>query len=423
MSVPILEHELGPKCSERFKVNSEKYYDYIVLGAGVVGLTIARELKGRELDASVLVIDKEQQLGLHASGRNSGVLHSGVYYPAGSIKAQVCVEGARAMAEYCRKHDLPILNTGKVIVPTHEENDSQVDLLYQRAQENGARVELIDRQGLKEIEPEAHTASGRALYSPETAVVDPKAILGHLMQTLQAAGVEFRLGLACSDADPDESIVCCGDEKFKYGHLYNATGAYADRIAKTFGVGEQYVLIPFKGKYFRLRPDSGIHINGLVYPVPDLNVPFLGVHSVKSVHGDVYFGPSAIPALGRENYHGLDGVSTREGASIFYFLLDQYRRDNQGFRHLMHEESRRLFKNKFVADARLLIPRIAPAMLVASQKVGIRPQLLDVNRHELVMDFLVQSKGNTTHVLNAISPAFTCSLSFARMVVDTQAES
>jgi len=399
-------------------VEDKKYYDYIVLGAGIVGLSIARELISREPDASLLVIEKEGQPGMHASGRNSGVLHSGIYYPSGSVKAHVCTEGARAMALYCREHGLPIEQIGKVIVPSCIEHDPQIDLLHERAHSNGARVELIDARQLEEIEPEARTASGRALYSPDTAVIDPLAILQHIREALKVAGVNFRYHSPCSGADVENSVVRCHDEAFKFGHLYNATGAFADRIAKMFGVGDEYVLMPFKGRYYRLKADSGIHINGLIYPVPDLNVPFLGVHSVKSVHGDVYFGPSASPVLGRENYHGVEGINLRDGSSIFYHLLDQYRRDNQNFRHLMHEEGKRLLKSKFVAAAQALVPNVTGSMLESSRKVGIRPQLLNTERHELVMDFLVENHANTTHVLNAISPAFTSGFSFAKMVVD-----
>jgi len=381
-------------------------------------LSVARELGAREPGASLLVSEKESRPGCHASGRNSGVLHSGIYYPSGSVKAKVCGEGAKEMAAYCKANDLPILNVGKVIVPTREEDDPQVDLLYQRAQANGVRIDLIDAHDLKEIEPEARTATGRALYSPGTAVIDPLAILSHIRKGLEQAGVTFCFDSSCSGADPDRSTVAFREECVCYGHLFNATGAYADRIAKMFGVGEQYTLLPFKGRYFRLRPDAGIHINGLIYPVPNLDVPFLGVHSVKNIKGDIYFGPSAMPALGRENYHGMEGFDLRDSGQICARLLEQYWFNKQGFRQLLQEEAGRLFQSRFAAAAQKLVPRVTASALVPSSKVGIRPQLLDIKSHELVMDFLVENKGNTTHVLNAISPAFTSAFSFSRLVVD-----
>jgi len=395
-----------------------KKYDYIVLGAGIVGLSIARELVAREPDVRLLVIEKEDRPGRHASGRNSGVLHSGIYYPSGSMKAKVCGEGAKEMAAYCEANSLPILHVGKVIVPSREEDDPQVDLLYRRAQANGVRIDLIDADVLKEIEPEARTATGRALYSPDTALIDPLAILGHIRQELEDAGIVFCYESACSGADPDQSIVFCGKESFGYGHLFNAAGAYADRIAKMFGVGEQYTLLPFKGRYFKLHADTDIHIKGLIYPVPNLDVPFLGVHSVRNIQGDTYFGPSATPALGRENYHGVEGFDLLDSGQICARLLEQYWFGKQGFRQLLQEETVRLFHSGFASAAQKLVPRVTASALISCNKVGIRPQLLDTKKHELVMDFLTETMGNTTHVLNAISPAFTSAFSFARLVVD-----
>lgn len=393
-------------------------YDYVVLGAGIVGLSIAREVVAREPAARVLVIEKEDRPGRHASGRNSGVLHSGIYYPSESLKAKVCAAGAKAMAAYCEENDLPILRVGKVIVPARSQDDPQVDLLYRRAQANGVRIRLIDAEELKEIEPEARTASGRALYSPDTAVIDPLAILNHVRQELEHAGVEFRYGSPCTGGDADASMVFCGEESFGYGHLYNAAGAYADRIARIFGVGEQYTLLPFKGRYLKLRSDAGLDIRGLIYPVPNLEVPFLGVHSVRNIKGDTYFGPSAMPALGRENYQGLDGFSLQDSLQILTRLGEQYWFNQQGFRKHLHEEAGRLFQSAFAADAQRLVPRVTASALAPCDKVGIRPQLLDTREHRLVMDFLVETKDSTTHVLNAISPAFTSAFSFARIVVD-----
>jgi len=176
--------------------------------------------------------------------------------------------------------------------------------------------------------------------------------------------------------------------------------------------------LPFKGRYFKLRPEANIHIRGLIYPVPSLDVPFLGVHSVKSINGDAYFGPSATPALGRENYHGLVDFHLQDSGRICVRLLEQYWLNKQKFRQLLHEEVRRLSRSGFAAAAQNLVPRVTASSLAPSGKVGIRPQLLDVEKHELVMDFVVETKNNTTHVLNAISPAFTSAFSFARLVVD-----
>ncbi len=393
-------------------------YDFIILGAGIIGLAVARELKQREPDATILVLEKESCPGKHASGRNSGILHSGIYYPTESLKAKVCAAGSEAMAAYCQEHGLPLQRVGKVVVPTCVENDAQVDLLLRRGKANGARVSLLDEAELKEIEPAAHTATGRALHSPDTAIIDPLAILKHLVSMLEQQGVGFAFSTACTAVDGEKQKLFCDAACFEYGHLYNTTGQYADRIAKQFGVGEQYTLIPFKGRYYSLSPDSGIKINGLIYPVPDLNVPFLGVHSVRNIAGESYFGPSAMPAFGRENYHALKGINATDASEISYRIMQQYWHNQQGFRQLLHEEAGRLMKSRFVAAAKVLVPKLDAWMLKPSQKVGIRPQLLNTQTHKLVMDFMVLRKENTTHVMNAISPAFTSAFAFAPLVVD-----
>jgi (S)-2-hydroxyglutarate dehydrogenase len=392
-------------------------FDYIILGAGIIGLTIARKLKQNNPSASILILEKEKLLGMHGSGRNSGVLHSGIYYPENSLKAKVCLNGSRAMMKYCLERELPVNKLGKVIVPTTLADDQQIDVLYARANSNGARAYIIDKQELKEIEPFARTASGRALFSPDTAVVDPKLILKQLYQDLTEQGVQVKFQSLCIDADHEKSEIQTKNARYTYGHLINATGQFSDKIAHIFDVGREYVLLPFKGLYYKLSEDSGIHLQRLVYPVPDLKVPFLGVHSVNSIDGASYFGPTAIPALGREHYKGLKGINIKDALSISYRLCEQYVRNQQGFRHFSHEEAGRFIKSRFVQAAQKLVPAIKAEYLLPSNKVGIRAQLLNKNTHKLIMDFLVERRKNSTHVLNAVSPAFTSSFSFADYVV------
>ncbi len=397
-----------------------KNFDYIILGAGIVGLTIAKTLVEKYSDSKILIIEKEPQSGLHGSGRNSGVMHSGIYYPSDSLKALVCSEGSKKMASYCDEHNLPINRMGKVVVPTKEHDDPQVELLFQRGQENGAKVEIIDEQQLKEIEPDARTASGRALYSPNTAVVDPKAILKKIINELEDNNVEIQYSTQCKSVDAKKSIIYTEKDKMSYGVLYNATGQYADKIAKLFGAAENYTSLPFKGLYYKLSHESNIHFNGLIYPVPDLNVPFLGVHTVKTIDGNQYLGPTAIPAFGRENYQGLEGVNIAETGQISYHLIQQYIKNNQGFRQFAHEEAFRFLKKNFTQAVQALVPAIKEEYLLPSNKVGIRAQLLNTKTRKLEMDFLVERKDNTVHILNAVSPAFTSSLKFAELVVENK---
>jgi (S)-2-hydroxyglutarate dehydrogenase len=216
----------------------------------------------------------------------------------------------------------------------------------------------------------------------------------------------------------DESTVLTDKGKYGFGHLVNCAGAYADKIAKQFGIASEYTMLPFKGLYYKLSPDSGIRLNGLVYPVPDLNVPFLGVHTVKGIDGTNYFGPTAIPAFGRENYQGIEGVRIGEALDTSWQVFQQYLRNQQGFRNYAHAEAFRFFKSRFAEAAKKLIPDLDKKYLLKCSKVGIRGQLLNKRTHELMMDFLVQNAKNSTHVLNIVSPGFTSSFSFAKYIAD-----
>lgn len=393
--------------------------DFLIIGGGIVGLSIARQLRSMHgQSVRIMVLEKESEIGLHSSGRNSGVLHSGIYYPGGSLKARVCGQGAREMATWCDERGLPVRRCGKVLVPVKEEDGPQVGLLLGRARQNGVKVEHLDRQALAELEPEARSATGEAIWCPETSVIDPKAVLDCLVQELRGDGVEIRTGEAFAGVDRDQHAVLTTRGRISYGHAINAAGLHADRVAHVFGAGMQYVLLPFRGAYWKLASGSGLDIRGLIYPVPDLNVPFLGVHTTITTGGNTYFGPTAMPALGRENYRGLDGVDWSEAGRIVGDLSMQFLRNRQGFRNLAFQESRKTLKSGFVRDAQKLIPRLRPEHLHRCDKVGLRAQMLDVIRRELVMDFLVEKGERETHILNAISPAFTSAFAFARHVID-----
>jgi L-2-hydroxyglutarate oxidase LhgO len=390
----------------------------VIVGAGVVGLALARELRRAHPTARILVLEKESGLGQHASGRNSGVLHSGIYYAAGSVKGRLCAQGAKELAQYCEEERLPINRCGKVIVPAADGEDAQLDELLRRGTSNRARAELIGERQLAEIEPETRSYSGRALYCLDTAVVDPKAILQRLSSSLLADGVQVLFGHPAERVDVGPGTLQVRGSSISFGHLFNAAGLHADRVARAFGAGARYVILPFKGLYRRLLPESGLSVRGLIYPVPDLKVPFLGIHFTRAVGGDIYVGPTAVPALGRENYEGLHGVRLWEALSIGSRVVGQYIRNRQGFRKFAHAEALRLMNGAFVRAAQALVPRLQSHHLTRSAKVGIRAQLLDRTTHELVLDFVVESVGRSTHILNAVSPGFTSAFPFARMVLD-----
>ena len=392
--------------------------DIAIIGAGIVGLTVARELKRREPGAEILVLEKEDRPGRHASGRNSGVLHSGIYYPSGSLKARLCGEGAREMAEYCEARRLPLRRIGKILLPTGPRDGPQLDLLAERAAANRVEFERLDAAALARAEPEARSATDEALFVPGTAVVSAADVMASLVSEAIDAGIDIRCGGRLGRVDPKRRTLEWAGERLGYGHVVNAAGLHADAVAHRFEVGRRYTLLPFKGIYWGLDPASGIRLSHLLYPVPDLRVPFLGVHTTTSVDGDIYLGPTAVPAFGRENYRGLGGVRIGEAFRIGTLLGLQFLSGRDGFRRLAWQEGRRFSKARFAEAARALLPRLRAEHLLPSDKVGIRAQMLDRTTGRLVTDFLVESGPDSTHVLNAVSPAFTSAFPLARHVCD-----
>jgi L-2-hydroxyglutarate oxidase LhgO len=386
--------------------------EILVVGGGIIGLTLARELLGRGR-SDVLVLEKEPDLGRHASGRNSGVLHAGIYYAPDSAKAGTCLAGNKLMRAYCREKGLPLVEAGKVVVARTEAELPTLEELHRRATANGARVRFVDEKELSAIEPMARTV-GKALHSLDTAVVDPKAVLKSLRADLEAAGVRIVTGARFLGLErPDVAVTTAG--RVRFGRVVNAAGAWCDTVARAFDVGRDYRLIPFKGIYRKLRAGSAYPVNGSIYPVPDIRNPFLGVHFTRSAHGDVYLGPTAIPALGRENYglfRGADGEALAILASDAALFVR-----NAKFRTVALAEPRKYLPAFFHRDAARLVKRYDPALFVAADKVGIRPQLVDWRTKELVMDFLVLAKDGSVHVMNPVSPAFTSSMELARQIV------
>lgn len=389
---------------------------YLIIGAGVMGLTIARELVNQGAE-DILILEKEAGLGRHASGRNSGVLHAGIYYAPGTARARSCFEGNQLMKAFCREKGLKLAETGKVIVAF---KPIELETLYElrnRALENGTEVELVCAKDLAEYEPNARTAD-QALYSPHTAQIDPKEVLQALHDELVATGkvrIQFETHFKGAH-ESKKSVVLTNKGDIEYRYLVNAGGAFSDKIAHAFDVGKQYQLLPFKGVYRKLKKEHSGFVRGNIYPVPNIKNPFLGVHFTKSVHGDVYLGPTAIPAFGRENYgiiRGLDGEFFSILARDAKLMLT-----NEKFRNTALDEIGKYGFKRFFEDAGRLVRNLKKDMIEPSSKVGIRPQLVDIETGELVMDFKVETRENSLHLLNAISPAFTSSMAFARMLVD-----
>jgi len=390
--------------------------DFLVVGAGIIGVSVALELRRRH-GVKVLVIDKEWHAGEHASGRNSGVLHAGVYYKAGSLKARFCVEGNRRLRTYCESKKIPINAAGKVIIAQGEKDVPSLEELHLRGTANGVRVGWLNETNLREVEPCALGAR-KALYVQDTAVVDPLIVMEALVCDAVKEGVEFAFGCQWLGVGPDrEARTTRGPVRF--AHLVNCAGLHADRVAHAFGVGTQYKVLPFRGGYYQLRPSSSVRVRGNIYPVPDLRNPFLGVHFTRQPDGKVTVGPNALPLAGREQYVGLKGATLADASTMVWYLARLSVANADHFRSLAWREMMKILRRGFYWEAARLVTGLKLTDLIPGKKPGIRAQLVNTLTGELVQDFLVESGPHSTHVLNAVSPGFTCALPFAEHVVNS----
>ncbi|CAK0769301.1 L-2-hydroxyglutarate oxidase LhgO [Gammaproteobacteria bacterium] len=391
--------------------------DYLVVGGGIIGLTVAFELHRRYPAATIVLLEKESALGKHASGRNSGVLHSGIYYESGTLKAKVCAEGARRMKAFAAEHGINCRHSGKVIVATSPQDLPIIERLINNAQENGIRAERLDERGVRLIEPHAGVYQ-QGIHCQDTAVIDSKAVLFKLQELLTADSVEVVFNAPVTSIHVANRKVITPAGKISYGYLFNCAGASADQVARYYGLGLDYRLVPFKGIYFKLRPERAYLLHSNIYPVPDVSQPFLGVHLTRIANGDVYAGPTAIPALGRENYGVLQGAQLVESFRIGYEVSRMYLANHQNFRRLVHAEIAKYRKKNFFSAVNKLMPDLSYGDLESSDKVGIRPQLVNIRERRLEMDYVIEKLPDSLHVLNAVSPAFTSSMAFAEWIVD-----
>lgn len=397
-------------------MSAKKQADYLIIGGGIVGLSVARELNIREPQASIIIAEKEPQLAAHGSGRNSGVLHAGFYYTADSLKARFCREGCAEWKAYIQARGLKLNECKKVVVATNEEERLGIHELKRRGDANGVDVSIISEEELARIEPNARTYK-EALYSPTTATVDPVEVTLHLAGELRAAGVEILLAHPYRKRIEDNRVMV-GDVEVTARKIYNCAGLYADKVARDFGFCSDYTIIPFKGIHMLAarEPHPGVHT--LIYPVPNLKNPFLGVHFNVTVDGRVKIGPTAIPAFWRENYKGFANFKFGEMLAILGWEMKLFITDAFGFRRLAWNEIRKYQRSHLLNLVRPMAQKLDDEAFTAWAKPGIRAQLLNKKTLSLVQDFVVEGDNSSVHVLNAVSPGFTSSLPFGRWVVD-----
>jgi L-2-hydroxyglutarate oxidase len=399
---------------------TDSRHDIVIVGGGIVGLAVALAITKRFPGLRLLLLEKEGRVGRHQSGHNSGVIHSGIYYKPGSLKAKLCVEGARAMVEFCRAHGVAYEVCGKVIVATQEEEFPRLEELRRRGKANGlSGVRAIGRSELREIEP--HASGLRALVVPSTGITNYAAVCEKYAELIREQGgtiltstavIGLKRGLK---RGADESVVETDRGAFSASFLINCAGLFSDRISRMAGEDPDVIIVPFRGEYYDLIPERSALVRGLIYPVPDPQFPFLGVHFTRRITGSVDAGPNAVLAFRREGYRRTD-FNMRDLASSLAFP-GFWRMAAKHWRSGLDEFHRSFSKAAFVRALQRLVPEVREEDLVPGGS-GVRAQALGRDG-ALVDDFRFVPSGRMLHVLNVPSPAATASLAIGAAITET----
>jgi L-2-hydroxyglutarate oxidase len=394
---------------------TDREYDIAIVGAGIVGLATAMALVKNRPDLSLLILEKESRVAAHQTGNNSGVIHAGLYYKPGSLKAKMVVEGARRMVEFCQEHDLPYELCGKVVVATKEDELPRLEELYRRGTANGVQgLTEISNEQIKEHEPYASGIAG--LWSPNTGIVDYVAVARKYAEIVELGGGELRLNSEVRGIEerPDGLVVQTSSNEVHTRTLINCGGLQSDLIARMTGDTQGLRIVPFRGEYYELTPEGQNLVHGLIYPVPDPRFPFLGVHFTKRITGTVEAGPNAVLAFAREGYKktafSLSYVTGLLAFPGFWAMAARYWRTGLG------EMYRSWNKKAFVEALRKLLPALTLDDIKPGG-AGIRAQAMD-NRGGLLDDFAIIEAQNAIHVLNAPSPAATASIVIGEAIAD-----
>ena len=387
-------------------------YDFCVVGGGIVGLATAKALLERHPGATLVLLEKEHALAQHQTGHNSGVIHSGIYYAPGSLKADLCKRGERATKEFCSAHGIPFVTCGKTLVATNALELARLEALVVRARENGIDAERLDEGELRRREPNV-TGVG-ALFVPATAIVDYRAVCAAMARDIQGAGAEIALGAAVTAIRESarDVVVRAGSRSWTAGRLVACAGLQSDRLARLAGLPVTHQIVPFRGEYYRLPSEKNDIIRSLIYPVPDPELPFLGIHLTRMIDGGVTVGPNAVLGLSREGYAKL-AVNLRDVAQYLFFpglwrVLARFRKS------VASELKGSLLKSAYLRECRKYCPILTVADLLP-YTAGIRAQAV-MRDGTLVHDFLFLESERMLHVCNAPSPAATSAIPIGRSI-------
>ena len=395
-----------------------RVYDFAVIGGGLIGLATARALQARLPDASLVLLEKENQVASHQSGRNSGVLHSGIYYKAGSLKSELTARGREVMLDFCTTHNIRSELCGKVIVASREDELPRLEALMQRGLDNRLDVKLIDAGELKHIEP--HAKALKALWIPQAGIVDYRAVAEKLARGVRELGGAVRYGakvLGVLDVR-DGVTLKIQSGQIQAGFVVNCAGLFSDRLARMASVDPGLRIIPFRGEYFRLKPEARRYVRGLIYPLPDPEFPFLGVHLTRMTDGEVLVGPNAVFSLKREGYKTTefsfrDALESMTYAGFWKLVLPNI---GTGFGEMMRSWN----VAAFTRAVQSLVPDIKMEDLLPARS-GVRAQAVDRDG-KLVEDFRFAKEKRWLHVLNAPSPGATASLAIGEYVAEHVAD-
>jgi L-2-hydroxyglutarate oxidase len=389
-------------------------YDIAVVGGGIVGLSFAMQVSERFPRLRVVVLEKEAGVARHQTGHNSGVIHSGVYYKAGSLKARLCVAGAREMVEFCSRHGIPHEVCGKLIVATNAEEAARLDDLLARGVANGLDgLRLLGREAMLEIEP--HVGGVRALQVPSTGITDYAAVTAKYVEIAVGRGAEVKTGAGVVGFERagTEVVIRTRAGDFSARYVVNCAGLYSDRVARMAGDDPGMMLVPFRGEYYDLAAARQELVRGLIYPVPDPQYPFLGVHFTRRIHGNVDAGPNAVLAFRREGYRWRDFDL---GETMEVFMDAGFRAmARQHWKNGLAEFRRSLRKREFVRSCQRLVPTVRMEDMTPGGS-GVRAQAVGADG-ALVDDFRFVGRERFLHVLNVPSPAATASLPIGREIL------